>query len=354
MKVALITDTHFGIRNDNKDVLNHQNIFFDNIFFPYLEKNKIDTIIHLGDLVDRRKYINFHTLDNIKNNFFSKIKNRYKFYIIAGNHDVYYKDTNELNALKQILPSEFEFYTEPTELVLEDSTQIALLPWICRENQEASFKLIEQSKSLICFGHLQLLGFEMHRGSFATDGLPKEMFNKFDIVCSGHFHHKSTYGNINYLGCPYQMNWGDYSDTKGFHIFDTKTRDLTFIPNTYKLFHKIEYNDKNSSLEEIIDQNFKDYSRSYLRVVIKEKNNPFWLDTFIEKLEDIDPIAIQIIEDLGNVAYEGESTDLLHVEDTITLLSKYCDDLGVNERLKPELNELLQSLYTEANNERIA
>ena len=59
MKYALITDTHFGVRNDSQILLEYQKKFYDEIFFPYLDKNDIKHIVHLGDLVDRRKSINF-------------------------------------------------------------------------------------------------------------------------------------------------------------------------------------------------------------------------------------------------------------------------------------------------------
>jgi len=150
------------------------------------------------------------------------------------------------------------------------------------------------------------------------------------------------------------MNWGDYGDTKGFHILDTKTLDLTFIPNPYSLFHKVEYDDSSGSYENLMNVDFTKYRKSYVRVVVKTKNNAFWLDNFIEKIEQAEPIAVQVIEDMGNLLFDGEETELIHVEDTITLLSKYCENIGVNEKLKPRLNELLQSVYNEANNLRIA
>lgn len=358
MKLALITDTHFGVRSDNNNILEHQKIFFDNIFLPYLKENKIRHVCHLGDLVDRRKYINFNTLHRMKNDFLDPISSQISsMTIIAGNHDVYYKDRNDLNSLNLLL-QEYKplvnYIEDVPETIKYDNLDILFLPWINRTNQEKILEAIKNTTSKVCFGHLQLIGFEMHKGSFAEDGLSKDLFSNFHLVCSGHFHHKSTYGNINYLGCPYQMNWGDFGDTKGFHILDTETLDLTFIPNPYSLFHKIEYNDLKTSLEEIISIDFTKYSKSYIRIIVQNKNNPYWFDTYLEKLEAVEPLSIQIIEDTGNLLFDGEETDLLHVEDTITLLSKYCDNIGVNENLKPKLNELLQSLYNEANNLRIA
>lgn len=362
MKCALITDTHAGKRSDNVNLLDHQKLFYDEIFFPYLKQNEIYTVFHLGDLVDRRKYINFNTLNRLRTDFLDPISKAVdNFVIIAGNHDTFYKDRNELNALTELLGAypRFECIIEPTEYSIyepnkgkEVATKILLLPWICRDNEERSFNLIKKTKAKVCFGHLQLQGFEMHKGSFADSGFDKSLFDKFSFVASGHFHHKSDYDNIHYLGCPFQMDWGDYGDSKGFHIFDTETYDLTYVPNPYSLFHKIEYNDKETTLEKLLDFDASKYKKSFVRVITKNKENSFWFDSFIEKLEAADLLSLQVIEDSGNLAFDGGETDLVHVEDTITLLSYYCNQIGVNDALKPKLNELLQSLYNEANQAR--
>ena len=61
MKIALLNDTHFGARNDSPAFLDYFMRFYNEIFFPYLKDNNIKTLIHLGDVVDRRKFINFKT-----------------------------------------------------------------------------------------------------------------------------------------------------------------------------------------------------------------------------------------------------------------------------------------------------
>lgn len=355
MKIALISDSHFGCRSDNPALLDHQKLFLDDIFFPYLKNHKIDTVFHLGDLVDRRKYINFNTLNRMRTDFIvplSKIASQ--FYIIAGNHDVYYKDRNDVNALTELIGAYMfcKYFWEPTDIILSDNTKILMLPWICRANEEQSFKAIEDTKASVCFGHLQLQGFEMHKGTYAEEGYKKESFDKFSMVCTGHFHHKSSYNNIHYLGCPFQMNWGDYGDTKGFHVLDTQTMGLEFVENPYSLFHKIEYDDTNTTLDAILNKDFNLFKKSFVRVNVLRKTNPFWFDSFIEKLETVDPLSIQIIEDNGNLSFEGDMNDIIDVADTFTMLSNYCDSIGVQEVFKPKLKALFQTLYNEANTAR--
>jgi DNA repair exonuclease SbcCD nuclease subunit len=273
-------------------------------------------------------------------------------HILVGNHDTYFKDNNQLNALTEIVAQfGIKFYLGPTEVKI-DKTPILLLPWICRENYTESMRMIKKTKAKIVFGHLQIIGFQQQRGSFAEEGMDRETFDKFATVLTGHFHHKSDYNNVHYLGCPFQMEWGDYGDTKGFHVFDTDTYDLTFVPNPYCLYHKLVYDDKSITLRDILDTDFSQYRKAFVRVVVKNKDNPFWYETYMDKLEAVEPLSVQTIEDMGNLLFDGEETDLIHVEDTLSLLSKYCENIGVSDKLKPKLNELLQSLYNEANNQR--
>jgi metallophosphoesterase superfamily enzyme len=101
MKIALINDTHFGARNDNPNYANYIYKFWDDIFFPYLEEHNIKDVIHLGDVLDRRKFVNFKTLKDFNDKFVDRLKN-VNFDIIIGNHDTYYKNTNSVNAPKFI------------------------------------------------------------------------------------------------------------------------------------------------------------------------------------------------------------------------------------------------------------
>ena len=96
----------------------------------------------------------------------------------------------------------------------------------------------------IVLGHLELVGFEMFRGSVSTHGDSPDLFGRFDLVCSGHYHHKSDTGNIHYLGSHSQFTWSDYGDDRGFHILDTETKELEFVKNPYEMFAKVWYDDR--------------------------------------------------------------------------------------------------------------
>ena len=353
-KIALITDTHWGCRGDSLVFHEYFSKFYNEIFFPYILKNDIKTIIHLGDIVDRRKFINFVTLNKFRKNFLSPvIDNNIDCHFIIGNHDVPYRNSNDINSMSELLGPMYSdrrvhYYSEPTVLVL-DGVQIALLPWINNSNYNESVEFCKETKAQILFGHLEINGFEMYRGLRSEDGISPETLSldKFDIVCSGHFHHKSTKNNINYLGTPYEITWHDYNDNRGFHIFDTATRELEFIRNPLKMFHKFWYDDKDKSFEEIMDVDFLEYQGTCVKVIVQSKTNPYAFDLIMDRIYKSDPFNVSIVDDNHNMDVLTEEDIVHEAEDTLSILSKYIDHINTSAN-KNELKKLFSSLYNEA------
>ena len=339
MKIALVTDTHFGARNDNLVIQRHMRKFFDDVFFPYLETNKITTIIHLGDLVDKRKTINYLTLNNVRKNFIEKIFDRtLDTHIIVGNHDTYYKNTNQINSINELFGDvPFLHIYDSAETVRLDGFEVCLLPWLCPENYEHSMKHVDGTSAKILMGHLSLVGFEMFRGVHSEHGHSRSLFGKFDKVYSGHFHYKSEKDNIYYLGSPYETMWSDYGCKKGFHILDTDTGEVEFIQNPYSLFKKIYYNDS-SELEDP-----SQYSESYIKVVVEEKSNPYHFDKFIDGIYQENPAQLSVVEDFDAIEDEEIEGD----QDTMTILSNYVASLETSLD-KTRLDTMLRNLYVEA------
>jgi DNA repair exonuclease SbcCD nuclease subunit len=347
MKIALITDTHWGVRNDHLAFLDNNKRFLDEVFFPYLDLHRIGSVIHLGDLVDRRKYLNINTAKRLRDDFISPLRERnITPHLIIGNHDTYYKNTNSVNSIREFFNNDFIFYERATVLNC-DGVPILFIPWICDDNREETLELIKNTDAQIALGHLELAGFEMYRGSPVSHGDDRSLFNKFDLVCSGHYHHKSSHGNINYLGSHAEFTWSDYDDPKGFHILDTETRELTFIVNPYKMFRKIWYNDKDKTADEVMDRDFSKYAGAYVKLIVSNKDNPFVFDLFTTKLYEAAPLEVTIVEDHRNMDTISEEDLLDEAEDTLTILSKYIGTIESNVDNK-DLDILMRSLYHEA------
>jgi DNA repair exonuclease SbcCD nuclease subunit len=350
MKIALITDTHWGVRNDSLVMLDNMKAFLDEVFFPTLEREKIRKVIHLGDLVDRRKYININTATRLRSDFLDPLSNGgYDVHFIAGNHDTYFKNTNSINALQELVVNKYDFIVydkHPCEWMF-DGTNILLLPWICDENREESLDAIRNTRAQIVMGHLELQGFEMFRGSIVSHGDDPSLFNRFDTVMSGHYHHRSSSGNIHYLGSHAEFTWSDYSDPRGFHIFDTETRTLTFVENPYRMFKKVWYNDTDATfLNSEVD--YAQYKNCMLKVIIQEKTNLFWFDKFIENIESESPLDIQIVEDHLNLNLEEDSDIVNEAESTIDIFKKYISGFDEKTINKEKLENKIVELYNEA------
>ena len=346
MKIAIITDTHFGARNDNQNFNDYFYKFYNDIFFPTLVEQGITTCVHMGDVTDRRKFISFKTASDFRQKFINRFAELgIDLHLIIGNHDTYYKNTNEVNSMEELVGSDrCKIYTGP-EVVDFDGVPIQFIPWINDGNYAKSMKALSSSPAQILMGHLEVNGFEMHKGHMAEGSYDKELFRRFDLCFSGHFHHKSDDGHIYYLGTPYEITWSDYNDQKGFHIFDTETRELERIVNTYTLHEKIFYDDTITDYSKVSVDCYKD---KYVKLIVVNKKDLYEFDKFTDRLLKADAFEVKIIEDFSELDAENVSDDIVeNTEDTMTLLEKYIDQLDVTLS-KDRLKNTMRSLYTEA------
>ena len=344
MKLALITDTHFGARNDNSNFNEYFFEFYEKQFFPYLKEHDITDVIHLGDVMDRRKYVSYRIAKDFRERFINQFEN-INFHMLVGNHDTFYKNTNAVNSLQELVDGRYEnitVYEEATEVEL-DGCKILFVPWINADNMNHTMKMLKQSDAQIVMGHLELNGFEMQKGMVMDHGWDKQEFNRFDMVMSGHYHHKSDDGQIYYLGTPYEIYWNDWNDPKGFHVFDTEKRELERIVNPRTIFSKIYYDDSQE-----INDDVSSYKDKYVKLVVVNKKDLYQFDKFVDKLLQADCHEVKIIEDFSELDASNVSDDIVeNTEDTMTMLERYIDDLDVTLS-KDRLKNTMRTLYTEA------
>jgi DNA repair exonuclease SbcCD nuclease subunit len=342
LKIALITDTHFGARNDNSNFNDYFFEFYEKQFFPYLEEHNITDVIHLGDVMDRRKFVSYKTAKDFRERFVNKFAN-INLHMLVGNHDTFYKNTNAVNSLHELVDGRYDNIT-----VYEKATEVEfdgckILPWINAENMSSTMKMLKTSDAQVCMGHLELNGFEMQKGMVMDHGWDRQEFNRFDMVMSGHYHHKSDDGQIFYLGTPYEIYWNDWNDPKGFHVFDTEKRELERIVNPLNIFSKIYYDDSQE-----INYDMSSYKNKYVKLIVVNKKDLYEFDKFVDKLLQADCYEVKIIEDFSELDASNVSDDIVeNTEDTMTLLERYIDDLDVSLS-KSRLKNTMRTLYTEA------
>ena len=340
MKVAIITDTHYGAKKGSKHLHDYFETFYKNVFFPALEENNVETVIHMGDAFDSRKSIDYQSLEWAKRVVFDPLK-KYEVHMIIGNHDTYYKNTNSVNSPELLLQtySNIKTYSDPTEVNI-GGLKILFLPWINQENEANTLKIIKKTTSKCAMGHLELQGFRVNRQLIMEHGLESKLFEKFDRVYSGHYHTRSNNGKVFYLGNPYEMYWTDVNDTRGFHIFDTETLEHTPINNPYKLFYNIYYED---TPYQLFDP--KEYKNKIVKVIVRKKSKPKDFEKFIDKLYGIGVQELKIIENFE--IQESEDFKVDEDEDTLSILNRYIDDSEFNYD-KTTIKSIIQDLYQQA------
>ena len=342
MKIAIITDQHFGSRKNSKHFHDYFLKFYNDVFFPTLEKEGITTIVDMGDTFDSRKGIDFSALSWAKNNYYNRLREMgCEIHTIVGNHTAYYKNTNEINAIDLLL-REYEnvkIYSEATEIKL-DKLNVLLIPWINSENEENTLKIIKKSKSPCVMGHLECKGFRIHRGYIMETGTDVKVFDKFDRVYSGHYHTRSDNGKVYYLGNPYEMFWNDLGDTRGFHLFDTDTMEHTPINNPYKMFYNIFYEDQNYQTFDT-----REYEGKIVKLIVRKKSHPKKFEKFVDKLYNSNVHELKVVENFQ--LQESEDFEAFESEDTLSILNRYVEESDINLE-KSRIQEVIQSVYEEA------
>ena len=344
MKLAVLNDTHCGIRNSSEIFLNNADEFYSKVFFPECEKRGVEQILHLGDYYDHRKFVNFKALNHNRKHFLDPLRKLgMKMDIIPGNHDTYYKNTNDLNSLKECLGhymNEIHIVMEPR--VMEyGSLKIALLPWINPENYESSMKFIRECKADWLGGHLELNGFEMMRGIKNTHGMSADIFKRFELVLTGHFHASSKQDNIWYLGSQMEFFWSDAHDPKHFHIIDTETREIEKIRNPYTLFQKIVYNDEKMDYN---NYNTSDLDGKLVKVVVVNKSDTFTFDRFIDRIQNQNIHELKIAENFQEFLGENIEDEKINFDDTQEIIDSYIEAVDTDldkDKIKTQVRELM-------------
>ena len=343
MKIAIITDQHFGARKNSKLFHDYFLKFYNNIFFPTLEREGITTVIDMGDTFDIRKSIDFSALQWAKDNYFDKLESMgITLHSIVGNHTAYYKNTNDVNAVDLLLREydNITTYSETTSIEV-GGCNILLVPWINKENEDKSFRAINMSQASICMGHLELNGFRATPGHMMEHGMEWSIFKKFNKTYSGHYHCRSNQENIYYLGNPYEMFWNDVNDeNRGFHIFDTETLEHTPVNNPYRLHKIIFYNDQDYQLFDA-----RELENKIVKVVVRNKSNSKQFEKFIDKLYNANVAELKVVENFG--LQESEEFEAFESEDTLSILNRYVEESEVKLD-KSIIQKMIHDVYREA------
>jgi len=343
MKIGIINDTHFGVRNDSSFFLENFLSFFENVFFPYIKQNDIKTVFHLGDLMDRRKYVNIHTLNQVKKRFIEPlVEMNVDFHMVIGNHDMYFRNTNSVNSAKELFSDydNFNLHEEPYTFE-SNGLCIGLVPWICSENEDKILDYIENCACPILAGHFELSGYQVLSGLNFKGGMSDSSLKRFEMVLSGHFHIRSQKNNVHYLGTQYDMTFADSGTLKGFSVLDTETRELDFIENSDSIFHTLN----TENIEDCVD--YSKFNNKYIKLIVDKNTPKSKVDSIVKNIDKNSPHELSVIEDFTLNEDINEKVDLS--KDTITIINEEIDSLE-GEVDKFKLKTIMRDIYLEALN----
>lgn len=347
-QIAMITDIHFDVRNGSRYFLDKYEQFFDQVFFPTMREKGIKHLLILGDVWEYRTKISSVALHRARQMFYDRLEEEgIEVWIIYGNHDVAFRNTNEVNTvdfLGKMYPNMHVVTSHETINI--DGTPINMVSWINNANLDESLEFIAKCPPTILCGHFEINSFEMHKGHLCESGLDKHLFDRFDMVFSGHFHTVSNDGRIFYLSNPFQTNWGDYGLKKGFWTLDLDSREMEHILNPFEVYARIIYNDD----IDIIDFDYEQYRDMIVRVYIQSyaATNRNKLDLFIEKLSFVSyRNELQEIDDTVTIDSDGN----IEFVDNRQLIEAYISDFIQNDNLdKQKLMHIFTDMYEEALN----
>lgn len=349
MKIAILNDTHCGIRNSSEIFMDYQEKFYRDVFFPYLKEHNIKKILHLGDYYENRTSINFKALNHNRRIFLDVLRDRgIHMDIIPGNHDVYYKNTNNLNSLKELLGhymNEVRIIETP---VVEQygSLKMGLIPWINDENEKKTLDFISTCDAQMVGAHLELFGYEMQKGVKCTAGMDPSPFARFEAVFSGHFHTKSNNDNIHYLGSQMQFFWNDCDDRKYFHILDTENRELEAVENPLTLFKKIYWDDTGNTSWAVSKavSDVRDLDEKFIKLIVINKSKPQEFEKFVDRINSRNILGLQIAETFQDFAGAQVDDENISVDSTDELVYTYIDAIDTDldkEKIKSWVGDLM-------------
>ena len=348
-KIAIISDTHCGVRGSAERFIKYQERFWTEIFFPELRKRGIKEIWHLGDYYDSPSSINYKALQSNRKCFLEVLRDeKMKMLIIPGNHDLYYKHTNQICSIREL----HGYYYDEISILMNSHTvkksgnDFLFVPWINESNFNEIQKVIAESTAQVLLGHFELSGFDMYKGIPSHHGMKIDGLDKFKLVLSGHYHTKSNARNIHYLGAQMEFTWSDCDDQKYFHILDTDTLEIEAIENPLTIFKKFYYNEDEINIRNV---DYSQFANKHIQLIVEKRTNDKKFDRFLELLERQDHYDLKIFElfDDSGALNMLDQDDQGTFEDTPDMIKRYVDDTDTNLD-KNILKEILQKSYVES------
>lgn len=236
-RAFIISDTHLGARSNSVEWVTEMMNWFEEDFIPRVksEYRPGDILIHCGDVFDNRQSVNLLVLhEGIR--LFEELSKIFVdgIYVIAGNHDVMRKTSNDVSSLDVLKYIPNVHILKDPVIAQIGKIQALFMPW--RTNDEEERKCLQENKIhtlnyLFCHTNIRTLNF--NRYTEVDEGMSVTELEDFRRVYAGHIHWSQHRGNVTMIGNPYQMTRSDAGNPKGWFILDFESDTETFYENQY-------------------------------------------------------------------------------------------------------------------------
>ncbi len=335
-KILLFSDIHIAQHKKSYERLQDCLKVLDWVF-ETAKKLKIKDIVFAGDLFQDRQRIDIATYSLTFDVLLKHCDGSINLWLLIGNHDMWYHDKWDISS---VLP----FSALPNVTVINKACTLEInghpidfLPYV-RDPIE-HLKTIQQSKVLV--GHLAIHGAELH-SLFHTlsdvilehDGdmvkVGPELFSGWDKVFLGHYHGCQQIENIEYVGSPLELNFGEAYQEKHLIVYDLKTGEQEYIINDFSPKHLV------LNEEEIDNQEFEN---NFVRLNVVNKKAIDLLD-LKKNIQEKKPGTLEIVQrpkkEQKQVVEDAKS--ILHKEDE--MLETYVKEVDTGDLDKPHLVEV--------------
>jgi len=348
-RIFIVGDIHFGVRASLIEWQDISELYFTDYLIPLLKREyrEGDILLQLGDIFDNRQSVNLR-VQNLAIKYFEILGKILPIFVLAGNHDLYNKRSNEISSLDclKYIPN-IKIYKEP-EIVKFGKSECLIMPWRADHHEEE--KTLDQfPKAKYVFCHSELQGVQLNKKSVQLEGTRPAKFKNYLRVYTGHIHYSQTVGNIHLVGNAYQMTRSDHGNTKGVHLLDLSTEQHVFFENKVTPeFCKININ------------TIKDLTLGELRAIVKNNFVDMYVDSDTMLKCNISHLINLLQNDVRRIEpniYDEKTyidLDLITEEiqsgyknfDVINLCSKWIEVSSYDTELKQKLKDKISQLYT--------
>lgn len=291
-KVAVFSDLHLGVHS-NSAQWHEIALNWARWFKQSLIENDIEDVIFCGDWHHNRSEISVDTL-NVSAEILSLLED-FKLYLVVGNHDVYYKHRTDVHSLNIFKNRKNVFIIDTPTVLSTKNRVINFMPWGTTLDQLPP-------KADICFGHLEIESFKMNSAKECEEGMKvSDLLKHFKLVMSGHFHlrheRKFATGTVMYTGNPFQMDFGDEQNDKGYYLLDIDTLNYEFVENTVSpKHHKITLSEMVSA-GAITSEIQTKFSKNFTKLSIDKNICLDHINILLAKLNSFNPASIIVSYD---------------------------------------------------------